>query len=90
MKKTIEILGHARGWQEIFVIGKPDVGLAGQRSVVEPVSRRLVGIVGIGFEHQRLIRLEQLRVAHENEIAFGGFESSLDRELWESAYPKAI
>ena len=48
MKKTIEILGHARGWQEIFVIGKPDVGLAGQRSVVEPVSRRLVGIVGIG------------------------------------------
>ena len=46
----------------------------GEGPIVEPSSRRLLGVVGISFEHRRIVGLEQPRVAHEHEIALGGFD----------------
>ena len=73
-EQSFVVFRHGVLRKQFLVVGKANVGLARDGPEIQSALAFFLGFFRIGSEVRRMIGAQKKGVAHEHQVAFGGFD----------------
>ena len=73
MKQPFEIFWHRALGEQVLVVSKTDIGFTRDRPKIQAPLALLFGFLRVGGKMGGMIGAQEKSIAHEHQIAFGGF-----------------